>query len=210
VFRRDAELRYLICYTGRGNNGMGFLLLSGALLPPPLQRFISEDPLGEAGGGVNLYAYVTNNAVNRRDPLGLATAGFGGTLQGGILARLGLYLQGAVVVDTKGSVALTVTTPSSGSSLGFEGVTTCVACISGGGAFQFSPDAKDVHALGSAFETLSLGLQVAPGLQGTIEVDRSPTANVINVGASIGRSYPDIPISVTKVTTTTVVDVQSI
>jgi hypothetical protein len=59
------------------------------------------------------------------------------------------------------------------------------------------------------FETLALGLEVAPGLQGTIEVDTSPTANVINVGASIGRSYPDIPISVTKVTTTTtVVDVQ--
>jgi hypothetical protein len=140
--------------------------------------------------------------------VGLATGGFGDTIQGGILARVGFYLQDAIVVDTKGNVALTVTKLSSGSSLGFEGVTTCVVCVSGGGAFQFSPDASDMTALGGSFETLSLGLEVAPGLQGTIEVDTSPTANVINVGSSFGRSYPDIPISVTKVTTTTVVDTQ--
>lgn len=158
---------------------------------------------------MNLYAYVRNNTVNRRDPFGLATVGFGGTIQGGILARVGFYSQGAVVADTKGSVALTVTKLSSGSSLGFEGVTTCIACLSGGGALQVSPDAADVNALAGPFETLALGLEVAPGIQGTIEVDTSPTANVINIGGSLGRSYPDIPISVTRVTTrTTVVDIQ--
>ena len=38
---------------------------------PGLQRFISEDPIGFAGGGTNLYAYVANNPLSFVDPLGL-------------------------------------------------------------------------------------------------------------------------------------------
>lgn len=34
-------------------------------------RFISKDPIGFAGGDVNLYGYVQNNPVNAVDPLGL-------------------------------------------------------------------------------------------------------------------------------------------
>ena len=37
---------------------------------PNLGRWINRDPLGEAGD-VNLYRYVQNNPVNKRDPLGL-------------------------------------------------------------------------------------------------------------------------------------------
>jgi RHS repeat-associated protein len=40
---------------------------------PPLARWISRDPIAEAGG-VNLYAYVGNNSTNAIDPLGLWTA----------------------------------------------------------------------------------------------------------------------------------------
>jgi RHS repeat-associated protein len=42
---------------------------------PGLQRFISEDPIGFAGGDVNLYGYVANSPVNRGDPLGLIDYG---------------------------------------------------------------------------------------------------------------------------------------
>jgi RHS repeat-associated protein len=38
---------------------------------PGLQRFISEDPVGLAGGDPNLYAYVRNNPLRFFDPLGL-------------------------------------------------------------------------------------------------------------------------------------------
>jgi len=38
---------------------------------PTLQRFISEDPIGFAGGDVNLYAYVANNPATFIDPIGL-------------------------------------------------------------------------------------------------------------------------------------------
>ncbi len=39
---------------------------------PRLGRWLSRDPLGEAGG-INLYAYCGNDPVNRHDPLGLMT-----------------------------------------------------------------------------------------------------------------------------------------
>ena len=37
---------------------------------PDMGRFISEDPIGFAGGDSNLYSYVFNNPVNKIDPTG--------------------------------------------------------------------------------------------------------------------------------------------
>jgi RHS repeat-associated protein len=39
---------------------------------PTFQRFIAEDPIG-FGGGVNFFAYATNNPIRYVDPLGLFT-----------------------------------------------------------------------------------------------------------------------------------------
>ena len=57
-------------YTGRENDGTGLYFNRTRYYSPTLQRFISEDPIGIAGG-INLYAYVENDPINSTDPNGL-------------------------------------------------------------------------------------------------------------------------------------------
>jgi RHS repeat-associated protein len=57
-------------YTGRENDGTGLFYYRARYYHPELQRFISEDSIEFEGGDVNLYAYVGNNPINFRDPLG--------------------------------------------------------------------------------------------------------------------------------------------
>jgi RHS repeat-associated protein len=58
-------------YTGREQDGTSLLYYRARYYSPTLQRFISEDPIGLSGGDNNLYAYVSNNPLRLRDPLGL-------------------------------------------------------------------------------------------------------------------------------------------
>jgi len=58
-------------FTGRENDGTGLYYFRARYYHPGLQRFISEDPIGFRGGDWNLYAYVRNNPVRYRDPMGL-------------------------------------------------------------------------------------------------------------------------------------------
>jgi RHS repeat-associated protein len=94
-------------YTGREDDGTGLYYYRARYYSPNLQRFISEDPIGLAGGN-NLYAYVHNNPVSFTDPFGLKpndpwisevafcaflgragsfAAGFGDALTGGLTDR---------------------------------------------------------------------------------------------------------------------------
>jgi RHS repeat-associated protein len=57
-------------YTDRENDGTGLYYYRARYYSPELQRFISEDPIGLAGG-VNQFTYVGNNPVNFVDPFGL-------------------------------------------------------------------------------------------------------------------------------------------
>jgi RHS repeat-associated protein len=57
-------------YTGRENDGIGLYYYRPRYYDPRLQRFISEDPIGLAGG-LNTYAYVQSNPLTYVDPLGL-------------------------------------------------------------------------------------------------------------------------------------------
>jgi RHS repeat-associated protein len=57
-------------YTGRENDGTGLYYYRARYYHPGLHRFVSEDPIGFAGG-INTYAYVGGNPVSFVDPLGL-------------------------------------------------------------------------------------------------------------------------------------------
>ncbi len=58
-------------YTGRENEGNGLYYYRGRYYSPVLHRFVSQDPLGLAGSGPNLYAYAGDNPINFSDPFGL-------------------------------------------------------------------------------------------------------------------------------------------
>jgi RHS repeat-associated protein len=57
-------------YTGHWTHESGLVMAPYRVYEPGLGRWLSEDPIFEAGG-VNLYGYVGNGPVGRWDPLGL-------------------------------------------------------------------------------------------------------------------------------------------
>jgi RHS repeat-associated protein len=56
-------------YTGREFDGLGVDYYRARYYNPATGRFLSEDPIGFAGG-MNLYAYAKNNPLKFNDPLG--------------------------------------------------------------------------------------------------------------------------------------------
>ena len=59
-------------YTGREwNKEAGLYYYRARFYDAEVGRFISKDPIGFAGGDVNLYSYVGQNPVNFADPMGL-------------------------------------------------------------------------------------------------------------------------------------------
>jgi RHS repeat-associated protein len=66
----DAGSTNAFQYTGRENDGTGLYYYRARYQHPVLGRFISEDPIGFAGGD-NIYAYVEGDPVAASDPLGL-------------------------------------------------------------------------------------------------------------------------------------------
>jgi RHS repeat-associated protein len=57
-------------FTGRENDGTGLYYYRARYYSPAWGRFVSEDPIGLAGG-INLYAYGLGNPVSFADPYGL-------------------------------------------------------------------------------------------------------------------------------------------
>lgn len=57
-------------YTARENDGTGLYFYRARYFDPILKRWISEDPIGVAGG-VNIYGYVEGDPLMYSDPLGL-------------------------------------------------------------------------------------------------------------------------------------------
>jgi RHS repeat-associated protein len=60
-------------YTGHEPDETGLVYYRARYYSPQMRRFISRDPAGLAGG-LNAYAYVGSNPINRVDPMGLMPA----------------------------------------------------------------------------------------------------------------------------------------
>lgn len=75
-------------FTGRENDGTGLYHYRLRNYSPEMQRFISEDPIRLAGGGINFYSMTGNDPVNRIDPLGLWTVSIG-VSAGGMFGAIG-------------------------------------------------------------------------------------------------------------------------
>ena len=72
VTNSTGTLRNPFQYTGRElDSETGLNYNRARYYNPATGRFISEDPLGFAGGAPNFYAYVGNNPINFNDPIGL-------------------------------------------------------------------------------------------------------------------------------------------
>src|SRR5262249_10853142 len=99
-------------FTGRENDGTGLYYYRARYYHPTLSRFVSEDPLGFAGGDVDLYAYARNNPVGFRDPTGTFSPI---TILGG---AAGGALTGAAAGALVGGVSGFITSVAEGQPLG--------------------------------------------------------------------------------------------
>jgi RHS repeat-associated protein len=75
MVKPSTAFRNSFTYTAREwDRETGLYYYRARYYDPMVGRFISKDPIGFAGGDVNLYGYVQNNPVNQTDPTGLSSA----------------------------------------------------------------------------------------------------------------------------------------
>jgi RHS repeat-associated protein len=74
----SADTGNVFRFTGRELDAGGLYYYRARYYDPTTGRFVSEDPIGFQSG-MNLYSYVGNHPVGRRDPLGLGHPGADGT-----------------------------------------------------------------------------------------------------------------------------------
>ena len=159
-------------YTGREGDGTGLYYYRARYYSPALQRFLSEDPLGFKDGDPDLYAYVSNNPTNFRDPSGRAAIGaIIGGIVGGIEGGMGARLQGGSTSDI---VVSSVLGGLLGAGVGAldptEGVLTMetISTIGGGAAVVGDMTGQIISNLGRPGYTYSIGEVIGAGIGGYV------------------------------------------
>jgi RHS repeat-associated protein len=84
-------------FTGRENDGTGLYFYRARYYSPTFQRFVSQDPLGFAGGHVDLYGYASNDPVDYRDASGKLL--IGGLLTAAACGAYDVYQHYSLVSD---------------------------------------------------------------------------------------------------------------
>ncbi len=131
-------------YTGRELDPTGLYFYRARYFNPSLQRFISEDPLGQQGG-INVYAYAFNDPVDLTDPFGLC---------GTPWDRVKLGLKGAGQLLVAGGKIV-------------EGVAGIAAAPETGGLSL----ALSYYALGSVFQNLGTAAgDIGGAITGNVEL----------------------------------------
>jgi RHS repeat-associated protein len=110
-------------FTGRENDDTGLYYYRARYYSPTFQRFVSQDPIGFAGGDANLYSYVWNSPANFVDPPGLW--GFG--VSAGASGEAGVWAAGLGATGSVGAGAF------------FDGLQPSVGGFASGGAFAGGP-----------------------------------------------------------------------
>ncbi|HEY1187751.1 MAG TPA: RHS repeat-associated core domain-containing protein, partial [Gemmata sp.] len=140
-------------------------------------QWLSQDPIGFAGGDTNLYRYVGNDPVNKTDPSGrlahvVVTAAVG-TVIGGLVGGIGTYLETGDLSEAAGAAAR-------GALVGF--VSGTAAGLTGGASLLVS------GAVGAAAGNIvSQGIEVADGKRDSFSWKEFGVQTVTGaIGAGIG------------------------
>ena len=100
IYSESGTLVQPFTFTGREYDPeSGLYYYRARYYDPRAGTFLTRDPIGFAGGDVNLYRYVQNNSVNWMDPLGLKFPGI--KIEAGIfvaLAGAGLIIAEAPLI----------------------------------------------------------------------------------------------------------------
>ncbi len=169
-------------YTGRESDGLGIDYYRARYYNPAIGRFISEDPMGFAGSGPDLYQYAGDDPIDFNDPFGLDRGSGGGGGggngsgggNGGLLHRVGCGVAGqmlqipiALAQATGGTAGLGIGGSAAAGkwsqgfaiNLGLQAVTDAQGNLgiayTSGGAFPFGGIVVGVGAAGGAQFSLS-------------------------------------------------------
>jgi len=177
----------------------GFLYMRARYYDPKVGRFISEDPIGFAGGDVNLYAYVQNNPITRIDPLGLWGLGLnaGGTAEAGMGSGGAIQANSGVGLFGGGNNGINVGGYTASGSFAGEARSNqfVIGATAGLGVGGFISNAKSAQQLLGPFDTWTLNLPI-------VSFQYASDGSIWTAGMSLGKSW-GISFSRYPVTTTT-------
>ena len=107
-------------YTWKGRewiDATGLYYNRARFYDPQLGRFTSEDPLGYAASGANLYAFASNNPHHWRDPTGYGAIDYSGTILIGLNATQEAINVGIQINCTLGTLAVALNLINQGNAI---------------------------------------------------------------------------------------------